>query len=658
MEQTVVGTQTSSSLFSHREREILQAIAGTVIPPGRILPGAGNSRSVDRIIALLSSLPPGVLRSFRALLWTIETTAVARYLKPFTKLTEERQNTFLRSWIRGNIARRAAIRLLTLPLKVAHFNDPALFEEIGCIWKPEAASRETSRWRSQIINADGLESTFGSTDDLEVEVIVVGTGAGGAVVAKELAARGYAVLMVEEGSYYDRKDFTTMDRLEVGRKMYRGGGLLTTVGNTTIPVVVGKSVGGTTTLNSGTCFRTPDKVLNAWHTEHGLRDFSPEHMAPFFESVEDVLQVEEASWEYLGGVAEVVRDGCEALGYSHKPLKRNAPDCDGQGVCCFGCPTDAKRSTNVSYVPLALQHSALCLTEAKVTRIIVEDGRATGVEATCEVDGGASTRTIRIRAPYTVICAGSVYSPLLLLENDLCNRWDQVGRHLSIHPASGMNAVFERPIEGWRGIPQGYSIDEFTDEGILFEGAFVPMEMATLSMRLIGREFMEAMEAFNRMAIFGYMINDTSRGRVHRGPQGRPVLTYHMNNTDMHAIQRAATILAEVFFAADAHVLYTPITGHEILRDRLDVQRLSEAKLHAWDVEMSAYHPLGTCRMGVDPRTSVVDSFHETHEISNLFIVDGSSVPSSLGVNPQITIMALATRFASLFDERYRKRIL
>ena len=534
---TVQHAQETSPL-STRETAILAAVADAIMPAGKILPGAGRPQSVSRIIHLIQSMPSGLITSMKTLLWTIETTAVGRYLKPFTQCSLEQRTAFLEGWLHGNAARRTAIRILMLPLKVAHFTDPALFESVGCIYKPEVVKREVPRWRSQIISGDELEGTFGAVDELEVEVIVVGTGAGGAVAAKELAAAGYAVMMIEEGEYYDRQDFTSSNRLSLGRQMYRGGGLLATVGNTTIPLVVGKTVGGSTTINSGTCFRTPNKVLDKWRMEYGLGDFSAEHMDPFFERVEQTIGVEEAEWEHLGGVAEVVRDGCEALGYSHKPLRRNAPGCDGQGVCCFGCPTDAKRSTNVSYVPLALENNALCLTGARVSNVLVEDGRAVGVEAVCSVNGGAEKRTIRVKAPYTVLACGSLYTPLLLLQNKLCNRWDQVGRHLSIHPASGMNGVFDQRIEGWRGIPQGYSIDEFKDEGLLFEGAFVPFEMASMSMPIIGRPFIDAMEAFGRMAIFGFMISDTSRGRVYNGPKGRPLITYSMNDQDLALLQR------------------------------------------------------------------------------------------------------------------------
>jgi choline dehydrogenase-like flavoprotein len=170
----------------------------------------------------------------------------------------------------------------------------------------------------------------------------------GAVVAKELAEAGYAVVMLEEGEYRTRREFTgrPSDSLSA---LYRRPGESYCIGNAIIPIPLGRSVGGTTTINSGTCLRAPDAVLERWREELGLDEFTPEQMRPYFERVERELQVAEAKAEYLGGVARVVARGCEALGWSHHALRRNAPDCDGQGVCCFGSPTDAKRSTNLSH---------------------------------------------------------------------------------------------------------------------------------------------------------------------------------------------------------------------------------------------------------------------------------------------------------------------
>lgn len=635
------------TVFSPREQQILAGVADAVIPPGALFGGGDDPATLARYEALLHAIEPRSLPAIRALLYAVEGAGMSRYLKPFSALSRDKRQRVLESWHGGDAVRRNALRLLTLPLKLSHFNDPDKFAQFDCPHVPTPAAPEPGRWRQQIVGGEALEGE----EVLEAEVVVVGTGAGGAVVAKELAQRGHAVLMLEEGEHYDRKDFTSVDRVELNRRMFRENGALTTVGNTFIALPVGRTVGGTTTVNSGTCFRTPNKVLRQWREDLGLRDFTEAAMTPIFERVERTIGVEEASWDHLGRVAEVIRDGCEALGYSHHPLHRNATGCDGQGVCCFGCPTDAKRSTNVTYIPLALKKGAMCVTGCRVDGVLIEGGRATGVECSLGLPDGRRRRLV-VRAPYVVLACGSVYTPLLLLKCGLGNRWDQVGRNLSIHPAFGMGAVFDSPIRGWDGIPQGYCIDQFHGEGILFEGASVPLEFGSIAFPLIGDDFTRAMEAYDRLAIFGFMISDTSRGRVRLGPGGRPLVTYMLNRNDMRRIHRGAVIMGDVFFAAGAERLYNPIAGHETIHDLAGLDALAGARIRASDVELSAYHPLGTCRLGVDPRTSVTDPRHEAHEIGNLFIVDGSSVPSALGVNPQVTIMSMATRFAELLDRR------
>src|SRR5262249_31207128 len=347
-----------------------------------------------------------------------------------------------------------------------------------------------------------------------------GAGAGGAVVGKELAEVGLAVVMLEEGQYFTRKDFTART-LEMNRKLYRSVGSTLTLGNVGIPVPVGRSVGGSTTVNSGTCYRAPARVLRKWREELGLAEMTPDHLAPFYERVEDILGVAPAQAKHLGGAAEAIARGAQKLGYRHKPLLRNAPECDGKGVCCFGCPSDAKRSTNVSYVPLALRAGAMLVTSAKVDKVLVESGRAVGV--TARAAHGAARLTVRARA--VVLACGTFYTPVLLLDNGLARVSGQLGRNLSIHPATAAMAWYDRRLSGYGGIPQGYAIEEFHEEGILFEGATTPLDLGAASLPILGRRFVDLVESFDRVAMFGYMIEDTSRGRVY-SRNGRPLITY------------------------------------------------------------------------------------------------------------------------------------
>ncbi|HKA87263.1 MAG TPA: GMC family oxidoreductase N-terminal domain-containing protein [Haliangiales bacterium] len=626
--------------FSERERATLLAIADAVIPPGRIVRGVTPDMA-DRFESAIADYGSALLATVRGVIRAIDAAAYARYLRPFARLTMERRTSLLEGWRTGGYLRRSALRALLMPLKLVYFDDPGFYKELGCVYGAEApATDERPRWRPDQV------MPLAEDGELECDVVVVGTGAGGAVVGKELAELGLAVVMLEEGQYFTRKDFTART-LEMNRKLYRSVGSTLTLGNVGIPVPVGRSVGGSTTVNSGTCYRAPARVLRKWREELGLAEMTPDHLAPFYERVEDILGVAPAQAKHLGGAAEAIARGAQKLGYRHKPLLRNAPECDGKGVCCFGCPSDAKRSTNVSYVPLALRAGAMLVTSAKVDKVLVESGRAVGV--TARAAHGAARLTVRARA--VVLACGTFYTPVLLLDNGLARVSGQLGRNLSIHPATAAMAWYDRPLSGYRGIPQGYAIEEFHEEGILFEGATTPLDLGAASLPILGRRFVDLVESFDRVAMFGYMIEDTSRGRVY-SRNGRPLITYVLNDHDVARVKRGMEILARVFFAGGARSVAPLVHGFDELRGEDDLRRFRAAKLTARDFDLTAYHPLGTCRMGPDPRSSVVSPDHAVWDAPGLYVVDGSAVPSSLAVNPQVTIMALATRAAGRIAER------
>ncbi len=621
------------------ERKLLSDIARAALPAGSAFPAADH-RVVQKVEDFLAEAPASLRASYRSLLAAVNATALVRFRRPYGSLTASQQLIVLEGWRKGSVARRLALRLLLTPLKAAHFGDPALFAHIGCVFEHDRpATVDQPRYLRERAHA-GAELD----EDLEIEVdaVVVGSGAGGAVVARELAERGHAVIILEEGGYFDRRDFNGRP-LPMQRKMYRNMGATFSIGNVGIPIPIGKTVGGTTTINSGTCYRVPDRVLAKWRTQHGLTGMTPDALAPAYERVEDVLGVAEADERYLGGVARVIARGCERLGYAHKPLRRNAPECDGKGVCCFGCPTDAKRSTNVSYVPLALKAGAEIFHGTKVHRILTESGRAVGVEAR------AGDRKITVRARAVVIACGSLITPTLLQDNGLANGSGQLGRNLTIHPALAMFGVFDEDISGFNAIPQGYAIEEFHDEGILFEGGSTPLELGMVTVPFAGPRLVELAERFDRIAMFGFMIEDTSTGRV-RSARGQPLITYMLNDHDVAKLKRGAEILARVFLAAGASSVVPLIHGFDELRNEADLGRLRVAQLAARDFEPTAYHPLGTARMGADPKRSVVGPDFQAHDVPGLFITDGSVTPSSLAVNPQVTIMALATLAAERID--------
>ncbi len=586
---------------------------------------------------------PGPLKTgVHGLLHGLDAAAWIGHRRPFARVASDKRLALLEGWRTGDPIRRLMLRALVTPLKFAHFDDPALYKQLGCVYDFEKVKAEAK----PAYMRDRVHADIDGDLAVECDVVVIGTGAGGAVVGRELAEAGLAVVFVEEGAYFERSDFTGRS-LAMQQKLYRGGGATFSVGNTGIPIPLGRTVGGTTTVNSGTCYRTPDRVLAHWRDELGLDELAPDKLGGYFERVEAVLGVEHAKRSLLGGNGRVIQRGCEALGFTrHGPLRRNAPACDGQGVCCFGCPTDAKRSTNVSYIPLALKAGAELFPGAKVTRIITEGGTAVGVVASTR---GGHQLTVRARA--VVVACGAILTPLLLGAQGLAQRSGQLGKNLSIHPATGALAEFDEQILPWAGIPQGYGIEELHEEGILFEGTMVPLEMMMNMTQRIGPDLIRLAEGFDHVATFGFMVEDSSRGSV-REVMGQPVIQYWLTEKDVAHIKRGMDVLAQVYFAAGAKVVHTGISGFDTMRSVDDLEALRRARIRPWDLDLSAYHPLGTARMGRDPATSVVGPDHQVHDTPGLFVVDGAAVPSSLGVNPQVTIMALATRAAEKIAAR------
>ena len=627
-------------VFSPGTREILQHLAWSAMPAGALVPSPGEG-TIRRFEAFMAAQPRAAQVGMEALVRMVQHGARLGHGRPFTRLDADQKLAYLRGMLNGPYPLKQLLRVVLSPIKVSRYDDEALCARLEAPYQvePPAAPEATPRYMELAMDA---REAFDEDEEIEADVVVVGSGAGGAAIAAELASMGVATVILEEGDYFQRPDFNGR-AVDILTRMYRDMGMTGTVGNCYIPVPMGVCVGGTTTVNSGTCYRPPARILDKWRREMGLASLTEEALQDDFSRVENVLQVTPADPKYVGGIGQVLARGCQALGWQeHGPLPRNAPDCDGQSLCVFGCPTDAKRSANVSYVPLALRYGANLLYNARVERLLTEGGRATGVVARARGGG----HRITVRAGAVVLAAGTMMTPAMMLRWGLQNAHGQVGRHLSIHPAVGVMAMFDELIDGGRSIPQGYGIEDFHDEGLLFEGAFLPMDFGAGGVTLVGSRFTQIMERYRHMAYFGFLVEDTSRGRVLLAPGGRPVMTYYLNRHDVARIKRGTELLLQLYLAAGAKAIFPMVPGFEEIHDTTDVERFRRANLGARDFELTAHHPLCSCRMGVDERSSVVNERNEVHHVPGLYIADGSSLPSSPAVNPQITIMALATRAA------------
>ena len=487
------------------------------------------------------------------------------------------------------------------------------------------------------------------------DVCVIGSGPGGGVVAKELAEKGLSVVLLEEGGHYTRNEW---DGKPVNglKNLYRDGGSTGTMGRPFISITLGKCIGGTSTVNSATCFRTPGAILKKWREELGLDAMSEEILDPYFDRVEKIVNVTELSWDILGNNAKIVKRGCDSLGYTCRPLRHNVRDCRGCGPCQFGCPENAKQSVDVTYIPMADRLGARIYANCRAERIITRDGAAAGVEGSVvNPVTGRAARRVAIRAKAVVASCGALLTPSLLIWSGLENR--NIGRHLQIHPGSRVVALMNETVEGWKGVSQGAYIDDFEDEGIMMEGVMVHPSLILASLPGVGFEHKEMAVKYNNLSSFGVMAHDETEGRVLKGRDPRKGMAvtavYQINRKDAEKLKRGIAYLSKIYFAAGAVRVYTGIARMPVLNSPEEADRLLAMRVTASHIETLAFHPLGTCRMATGPETGAVDQSGEIFGMKNLFVADGSIIPTSLGVNPQITIMAVSNLVADSIARRF-----
>jgi choline dehydrogenase-like flavoprotein len=483
------------------------------------------------------------------------------------------------------------------------------------------------------------------------EVCVVGSGAGGAVIAYELARAGFEVIVVEEGGYHPTSAFSH-DPQRMLPKLYRHAGGSFILGNPPILYSEGRCVGGSTVINAGICFRTPAAVLERWESEHDLPDFSPERMAPYFDAVERQLHVQPVPDEVMGNDSLKMELAAKNLSYGYVRVKRNIHACQGTNLCIMGCPTGAKQSTLVAYLPQAQQYGAQIFANCRADKILVRYNRACGVEVSVVNPISKRTRCRGvIKSKAVFVCGGALQTPSLLFRSGLASRRSHVGRNLYVHPNTKVVGIFEEEMKSWQGSIQGFQIDHFAGEGLTFGSTFLPPGILALTLPFSGDQSFERMEYYNHMSVWGVLMEDSHAGRVRHLWNGRTMATYFINQQDRKRLTRGIKILASIFFAAGARAILLPTPHATEMHNEREVDDYLKHEKSRRNINLFTVHLMGTCRIGNESRTSVIDANHEYHGVRNLFIADASVFPTPIRVNPMMTIMALATRAAERFVE-------
>ena len=479
------------------------------------------------------------------------------------------------------------------------------------------------------------------TREHRAKALVVGTGAGGAVAATMLAEAGVDTLIIEEGKYYKPGDHGSV--FDGWVRLYQSGGSTITIGKPPISVTLGRAVGGTTAVNSSTCFRPPPEKVASWKGP----DYS--EFEPFVEEVERRINAVVLDEELLGGNYRVLKRGCDALDVDIRPLKHNVKNCKMRGRCQFGCPEGAKQSTDISFIPRALECGATLLTEHYVDRVLMGNSRIQGVAGKCLADGSR----FEARADIVVLAMGALTGPAFLLKNKLANSSRRVGCGLQIHPACRAAAQFDEIVDGHVALPQGAYIDKWKDRGVMLEGIFIHPGLFFPLLPGVGPEFKELVGNYRRMSAFGAFVDDTSVGRVLPGRFGmRFNAFYQMNQADAEGLRFGLARIAEIYLAAGARRVFSACSLLPVIENHDDLRKFESLPVRPKHLELGAFHPLGTCPMGADPRQSVVDFDLRSHDVENLYLMDGSVIPGSLGVNPQVTIMTVVMRAAQRLAEK------
>jgi choline dehydrogenase-like flavoprotein len=501
----------------------------------------------------------------------------------------------------------------------------------------------------------GITEVSGDQATLEADVVIVGSGAGGGVIAAELQRAGKSVLVLEQGGYRNESDFTQLELVGL-QELYLGGGLMSSESGS-IGIYAGATLGGGTVVNYMNCLRTPDDIRAEW-ASHGLEGLDGPDYDAHMDAIWERLQVNSEATSQNRSHKKMI-EALDKLGWPHKVITRNAdPSCDDPrecGYCSAGCQKGCKQSTMKTFLQDAADAGAQFVVGCRADRITVEDGRATGVEATVTHPDG-STTALTVKAPTVVSACGGVESPALLLRSGIGG--PSAGKHLRLHPAALVLGLYADPIEGWIGQIQSEVSDQFSgmegDFGFLIEG--VGVGPGTVGMSLpweSGLQHKTDMSRLDHIAPFISVQRDHGSGEVVVDAYGRPVVRWDLaDDVDMRIFVRAHQELARMHEAIGAEAILTLHQDRRIAWQRGEdfdafYQGLEDAPWGPGQIACFTAHQMGSCRMGSDPESSVADGRGELHDVKGVWIGDASAFPTASRVNPMISIMSLARRTAS-----------
>jgi len=617
---------------------VLRWLSRTVY--GGCVPPAAGAVGVERYLEDLwrdAPWPVALGHTLTAVAMCAVPLALGRTLRPFSSLSSDEQGALVSRMLRHPWY---PVRLLGFTVRgnalVAALRDPAARAAIlGDGDRPPASERPAER----APGGGSSRAPVGPPSVLEADYVVVGSGAAGATVAVALGEQGRSTIVLEEGGFHRKDDFTA-DLYGALATLFRDFGAQVARGRAIVPVLEGRCVGGSTVMNGAISHRLPKEIHDGW-----CRDAAIAASLPFSDLETHAARIEED----LGIRANLspVLEGLPAaaalrrLGWAHQPMRRSAPGCQASGRCLQGCPSGGKLSMEASYIPRAIRAGAMLLDRHRATRIVAAGGRATGVVVR---DPQGGRRLVSARRA-VILAAGALQSPLLLRTSGLGGA--HVGRHFQCHLGAGTTALLDRPVRSVEGPPQGIEVLEFDADGIKLATQLLPPELLFARTPVAGRALSDLLGQWRSISCWTGSVRSEAEGRVSGTALGRVSIRFDPSPRDMERLREAIWRMARLLFELGAVRVFPGVFGVPVeLRAPGEADAIRSAPLDPRAYLLGVGHIFGTCRMGSDPAASVVAPDFRVHATENLYVVDASVFPSNIGVNPQLAVMTLARHAA------------
>lgn len=479
-----------------------------------------------------------------------------------------------------------------------------------------------------------------AADGLRCDVLIIGSGAGGASAADVMIGAGRDTLILEEGPFIDHAHVPAKTT-EAFLQMWRGAGLTPAFGAPPVSYAEGRCVGGGTEINSAIFQRTPDEVVEEWRETFQIDDFGPDILKPYYDRAAEVVNASITPGP-LGPPSDLLRKGGQALGWKVSALERGQRSCVGTNLCSFGCPTGGKQSMTATLIPKALAGGARLISDCRVSKLIFEGDRVVGARAQATLKNGRKAR-IEIRADQVIVAGGAIQTPALLQRSGLKA---QIGRNLHLHPTIKALALFDEPTRAEQSRLPLYAITEFMPD-IRLGGSVSRPGVTAMAIAEDWDARRDLLPAQDRLGAYYAMIRARGVGQVRATAFGAdPLVQYALTDGDWDLLRRGLGYLAQALFAAGASRVVPSLQGHAGWSSAQAADAELTAPLPRTRANLMTIHLFSTCPIGEAPDKCPVDSFGKVRQVRGLHLADASLIPTASGVNPQGTVMALAFRSA------------